>query len=163
AIAPKAIYLAPDPARLAKVTAADFERIFKPAMTQAPMEVTVVGDLDESTAVDAVGRTLGALPARSSAPRARPDTFFLRYPAEAVAEAARKTALDLVRDGIGQDAFEAARKPVIDQAATHLQDADWWMGGLDGSAGNAEILREFVDWDADMGSVTLADVNREAK
>lgn len=58
----------------------DFERILKPAMTGAPLEVTLVGDVDEATAVEALSRTLGALPARSDADRRRGDTWFIRYP-----------------------------------------------------------------------------------
>lgn len=58
----------------------DFERILKPAMTGAPLEVTLVGDVDESTAVEALSRTLGALPARNDADRRRGDTWFMRYP-----------------------------------------------------------------------------------
>ncbi|WP_183214196.1 insulinase family protein [Brevundimonas variabilis] len=58
----------------------DFERVLKPALTQAPLEVTVVGDVDEATAVEALSRTLGAIPARSQISRARDDTWFLRYP-----------------------------------------------------------------------------------
>ncbi len=252
-ISPQAVYVTPSPAKLATINSATFERLLKPALTQAPIEVTIVGDLDEDTAIEDVAKTFGALPPRTSTPRERAGTFFLRYPesppplirtayesstdraqvtliwplyvanpkqrreeyalnivanvlndavrrrvrgemgksyapqvtmdspdaadqgamtadiettaadADAVADAARKTALDLAQNGISEEAFEAARKPVLAQAATHLQDSDWWLGGLDGSAGNYEILREFVDWDADMGSVTLADANRWAK
>lgn len=58
----------------------DFERILKPALTQAPLEVTLVGDVDEATAVEALSRTLGAIPARSDTDRRRGDTWFLRFP-----------------------------------------------------------------------------------
>ena len=85
--------------------------------------------------------------------------------ADAVAKAAAETAAEISQNGVSEEAFEAAKKPILDASATLRddQDVDWWLGGLDGSAGNYEVLREFIDWDADMGSVTLADVNRVAR
>ena len=253
AVAPDGVYVTPPREQLLAINAATFQRLFKPALTQAPLEVTIVGDVTEDHAVDAVARTLGALPARAATDRVRPDTFFLRYPkvappvihttyqssedkavvsllwplyvaepkrrreeyalniltavmddairhrvrtqmgksyapqvsmaspdaadqgainaviettatdANAVAEAARETTADLAAHGISQEAFEAARKPLLDSIPNRMEDIDWWAGGLDGSAGNYEILREFIDYKADMESVTLDDVNRYAK
>jgi zinc protease len=253
AIAPNGVYVIPSREKLLKINAATFQRLFKPALTQAPLEVTIVGDVTEDHAVDAVSRTLGALPPRKAVDRVRPDTFFLRYPtapvptirttyesintkaivsliwplyvaepkrrreeyalniltnamdaairhrvreqmgksyapqvgmnspdaadqgvinayiettgadADAVAQAARETAADIAAHGITPEAFEVARKPVIDSFSTRMDDLDWWAGGMDGSAGNYEILREFIDWQSDMQSVTLDDVNRYAK
>ena len=253
AVAADGAYVAPSRERMLAIDSRTFERLFKPALTTAPLEVTIVGDTTEDRAIDAVARTLAALPARKAQSRANPDTWFLRFPttappvirttyesktekavisltwplyvaepkrrreeyalnllanvmddairhkvreemgksyapsvgmsspdaadqgqiaalietdaadAEAVARAARDTAREIADHGVGHEAFEAARKPVIDSAQTRLEDLDWWMGGLDGSAGNPEILREFVDWGPDMNSVTLADVNRSAK
>jgi zinc protease len=252
-VAPDGIYVVPPRERLLAIDTKAFERIFKPALTTSPLEVTVVGDVSEDRVVDAVSRTLGALPARHAQDRTRKDTWFLRFPqqtppvirttyesatdkaivslvwplyvaepkrrreeyalnllsnalddairhkvreqmgksyapsvgmsspdaadqgqiaayiettaadADAVAQAARETAAEVAAHGITQEAFDAARKPVLDNGATRLDDIDWWAGGLDGSAGNYEILREFVDWEADMSSVTLSDVNRYAK
>jgi zinc protease len=253
AVAPDGVYVTPPREDLLKINSATFERLFKPALTQAPLEVTIVGDVTEDHAVDAVARTLGALPPRAAVNRVRPDTFFLRYPklappvihttyqssedkavisllwplyvaepkrrreeyalnivaavmddairhrvrsqmgksyapqvsmaapdaadqgainaviettatdADAVAAAARETTAELAAHGITQEAFEAARKPLLDAIPNRMQDIDWWSGGLDGSAGNYEILREFIDYKADMESVTLDDVNRYAK
>ena len=59
----------------------DFQRLLKPALTEAPLEVTVVGDVDETVATELVGATFGALPPRAEAPRERGDTQFLRFPA----------------------------------------------------------------------------------
>jgi len=58
---------------------ADFARVLKPALTQAPFEVAIVGDVDEATASELVAQTLGALPARTPTPRERPDAWFARY------------------------------------------------------------------------------------
>ena len=253
AVAPDGVYVTPPREQLLSINSATFERLFKPALTQAPLEVTIVGDVTEDHAVDAVARTLGALAPRAATDRVRPDTFFLRYPktappiirttyqssedkavvsllwplylaepkrrreeyalniisavmddairhrvrsqmgksyapqvsmaspdaadqgaidaviettatdADAVAEAARQTTADLAAHGVTQEAFEAARKPLLDAIPSRMDDIDWWEGGLDGSAGNYEILREFIDYKADMESVTLDDVNRYAK
>ena len=253
AISPDGVYVLPSRDQLLTMNSATFEHLFKPALTQAPLEVTIVGDVTEDHAVDAVARTLGALPPRTATDRVRTDTYFLRYPkvappvihttyessedkavvsmlwplyvaepkrrreeyalnvvtavmddairhrvrsqmgksyapqvsmsapdaadqgainaiiettatdANAVAEAARETTADLAAHGITQAAFDAARKPLLDSIPNRMDDIDWWAGGLDGSASNYEILREFIDYKADMESVTLEDVNRYAK
>jgi zinc protease len=59
---------------------AAFRRILSPALAGAPLEITLVGDLDEATAVRLVGATFGALPARPSRDARRADAWFLRYP-----------------------------------------------------------------------------------
>lgn len=54
--------------RLAAYRAADFERMLKPALTRSPIEVTIVGDIDEETAKRAMAATFGALPPRPGLP-----------------------------------------------------------------------------------------------
>jgi zinc protease len=54
--------------RLAAYRAADFERMLKPALTRSPVEVTIVGDVDEEVAKRAVAATFGALPPRPELP-----------------------------------------------------------------------------------------------
>ncbi|HLL31104.1 MAG TPA: insulinase family protein [Allosphingosinicella sp.] len=54
--------------RLAAYRAADFERMLKPALTRSPVEVTVVGDITEDAARNAVAATFGALPRRPALP-----------------------------------------------------------------------------------------------
>lgn len=51
---------------LSHYTAADFDRILRPILTKAPIELTLIGDLTEAEAVRAVGNTLGALPPRAA-------------------------------------------------------------------------------------------------
>ncbi len=80
AIAPDSSYTLPPKEVVEALKSADFERLLKPALTQAPLEVTIVGDVDEKSAVELTARTFGALPARSPAPRRRTDTWFLRFP-----------------------------------------------------------------------------------
>jgi len=71
---------APSREEMARIRSADFERVFKPILTTAPVELTIVGDIDEATAIAAVSTTFGALPARSTAPRDRVQPQFMRYP-----------------------------------------------------------------------------------
>ncbi|MEO8927352.1 MAG: insulinase family protein [Caulobacteraceae bacterium] len=70
---------------LARLRTADFERLLKPALTRAPLEVTIVGDVDEKTAVQQVANTFGALPPRRSRPREQAETWFLRFGDQAIA------------------------------------------------------------------------------
>lgn len=62
-------------------TAADVVRVLKPLLTQSPLELTVVGDVDENVAVEAAAATIGALAPRRPAPADRADAWFLRFPA----------------------------------------------------------------------------------
>jgi zinc protease len=80
AIAPGSPATLPPRAQATALRMADFQRILKPALTEAPLEITVVGDIEEGTASDLVGQTLGALPQRTAGPRERPSTWFLRFP-----------------------------------------------------------------------------------
>jgi len=54
--------------RLAAYRAADFERMLKPALTRSPVEVSIVGDIGEQAAIQAVATTFGALPRRPDLP-----------------------------------------------------------------------------------------------
>lgn len=64
AMIPAASRAPPPPAELSALRAADFAALLRPAVTSAPLEITLVGDLDEASAVEAVAATLGALPPR---------------------------------------------------------------------------------------------------
>jgi zinc protease len=77
---PKDPSLPPPETELKKLTSADFARLLKAPVTRAPLEVTLVGDVDEATAAKLIGETLGALPPRKDADRARGDTRFLVFP-----------------------------------------------------------------------------------
>jgi zinc protease len=73
--------LAPPKESLKTIKSTDFARLLKGAVLHAPLEVTIVGDVDEATATRLIARTLGALPARKPSERARSDTRFLVFPA----------------------------------------------------------------------------------
>jgi zinc protease len=80
AIAPNSPLRLPEEAELERLRMADFARILKPALTTDPLEVTVVGDVDEKTVLEVVGRTFAALPPRPAVDHTRADTWFLRFP-----------------------------------------------------------------------------------
>lgn len=80
AVAPDSPAKLPPEAQLESLPMADFERILKPALTSDPLELTVVGDVDEKALLDIVGRTLGALPPRPVVDHSHADTWFLRFP-----------------------------------------------------------------------------------
>jgi zinc protease len=50
---------------MARYTAADFDRILRPVLTSEPVELTLIGDLNEAEATRALAATLGALPPRA--------------------------------------------------------------------------------------------------
>ncbi len=79
ALAPPHVPLLPPESDLSNVRSADFARLLGPALKHDALEVTIVGDIDEQTAVAAVARTLGALPPRQWRDTARPDAPKVRF------------------------------------------------------------------------------------
>jgi len=65
---------------LSRLRSADFQRVLKPILTTAPLELTIAGDIDEAKAIQATAQTFGALPARPTGPRERGEPRFMRYP-----------------------------------------------------------------------------------
>jgi zinc protease len=80
ALPPPRVPLLPDEHDLDGVKSADFARILGPSLKNDALEITIVGDIDEQTAVDAVAKTLGALPARPWRDTERSDAPKVRYP-----------------------------------------------------------------------------------
>lgn len=80
ALPPPRVVLLPDEHDLDSVRSADFARILGGALKNDALEVTIVGDIDEGTAVAAVARTLGALPPREWRDTARANAPKVRYP-----------------------------------------------------------------------------------
>ena len=58
----------------------EFERLMRPVLTGAPVEVTIVGDLSESDAISAVATTFGALPPRRPLAPIAGEGPFRRFP-----------------------------------------------------------------------------------
>lgn len=52
--------------QLARLTSRDFAAWLAPIVTKAPLEATLVGDIDEATAIELVAATFGALPPRTA-------------------------------------------------------------------------------------------------
>ncbi len=65
---------------LEKMRSSDFERVLKPIIVGSPIELTVVGDLDEADAIKAISTTFGALPPRTATLRSPSRVSFMRYP-----------------------------------------------------------------------------------
>ena len=56
----------PPASDLMKRNFAEARAVLAPLLSSAPIEVTIVGDVDEATAIDAVAKSFGALPKRSA-------------------------------------------------------------------------------------------------
>ncbi len=80
AMPPPRVPTLPDEHDLDGVKSADFARMLGPILKNDALEVTIVGDIDQQTAVDAVAKTLGALPPRQWRDTRRPDAPHVRYP-----------------------------------------------------------------------------------
>jgi zinc protease len=102
------IPLLPPERDLEAVRSADFARILGPALKHDALEVTIVGDVDEATAVAAVARTLGALPPREWRNTARPNSPTLRYPSPIPV-----TAVHTTHDGSPEKATVLATWPLF--------------------------------------------------
>jgi zinc protease len=72
--------LLPEEHDLDGVRSADFARVLRPILKNDALEVTIVGDIDEAAATEAVAKTLGALPARTWRDTRRADAPTVRYP-----------------------------------------------------------------------------------
>lgn len=80
AVAPDSANVLPPRETLRVLTAARAALLLKPIVTQAPLEVAIVGDLNEKEAISLVAETFGALPARSERGRPQVNPGFLRFP-----------------------------------------------------------------------------------
>ena len=86
ALPPPRVPLLPEEHDLDGVRSADFARILGPILKNDALEITIVGDIDEQTAVDAVAKTLGALPPRAWRDVHRADAPTVHYPLTETAE-----------------------------------------------------------------------------
>lgn len=62
-------YAAPTRAQLEALTPESFRATWEPLLQQGPVEVLVFGDFDRASALQALGKTFGALPARGPLPQ----------------------------------------------------------------------------------------------
>jgi len=80
AVSPRGTTGIPPLEAMSRFRSTDIERMLKPAITSAPLEVTLVGDIDERLVIEIIRFTLGALPERSRAKVEASDQTFLRFP-----------------------------------------------------------------------------------
>lgn len=73
----------PTQEQAARMRAKDFERLLKPIVLSAPMEVTVVGDTDEQSVTDLIAGTFGAMSRRRDWVTDPKTHAFMRIPASA--------------------------------------------------------------------------------
>ena len=100
--------LLPDAHDLDGVKSADFARILGPALKNDALEVTVIGDIDQQTAVEAVAKTLGALPPRQwKDSYVRADAPRIRFPPPAA------TPVRTTHDGSPEKATVLATWPLF--------------------------------------------------
>ncbi len=74
----------PSRADIAATTPARFRALWAPLLASGPIEVQVFGDVDAAKAIDAVARSLGALPKRSPKAKPLPPVSFPKPGAEPV-------------------------------------------------------------------------------
>ena len=66
--------------KMQTITSKEFERILRPSLVTSPVEITIVGDIDEKAAIDAVASNFGAwAPRKFSVPTAA-DPQFKSFP-----------------------------------------------------------------------------------
>ena len=80
ALVPPRVLTMPSEAEAERMTSADFAGLLAGPLKTDALEVTVVGDIDEGTAMRALAKTLGAIPARDRIDRARGDAPHVRFP-----------------------------------------------------------------------------------
>lgn len=80
AVSPGSSTNLPPKGQLRSIDNAQVAAVMKSILTSGPVDVTIVGDLDEQTATELVASTFGTLPPRPAVLE-RPDAFFTRYPA----------------------------------------------------------------------------------
>lgn len=78
AVAPGNPRLLPPREAMDALTMADIERLYRPVLTEAPLEITIVGDLPEARMIELAAATFGALPPRTAAP-VQGQAFLMRY------------------------------------------------------------------------------------
>lgn len=98
----------PDAEEIAGITLETVQAYLTPALEQAPIEITVVGDVSEETVVSIIGSTLGTLPARAEAWPDYEEARILRFP-DPVAE-----PIELQHNGNPQQAMANIYWPTVD-------------------------------------------------
>jgi zinc protease len=83
--------------------------------------------------------------------------------AELIAAEIKRLAAALARPGgVTAEALEQARKPLLDGRAKERETNTWWLQTLDGSARHPEWLKDSVEWERDIRSIRLEEVQAAA-
>ncbi|HXQ47283.1 MAG TPA: insulinase family protein, partial [Caulobacteraceae bacterium] len=80
ALVPPRVMTLPSEAEAERLKSADFARLLAGSLTTDALEVTVVGDVDEPSLMQALAKTLGAIPPRERVDRTRSDAPHVRFP-----------------------------------------------------------------------------------
>jgi zinc protease len=113
---PPRVPLLPEEHDLDGVKSADFARILGPILRHDALEVTIVGDIDEASATEAVAKTLGALPPRPWRDTALPDAPKVRFPEPG------PTPLLTTHDGSPEKATVLATWPLFVWTPEHTRE-----------------------------------------
>jgi zinc protease len=99
----------PDAAVLSKRTFDEAKAALAPVIASAPIEITIVGDVDENAAIAAVASTFGALPARKAGGLASADARKASFRTD-------RTPIVLSHEGPADKALVAAVWPTTDDS-----------------------------------------------
>lgn len=83
AVAPESFAALPPKSAFDGLNEAFLARLLKPSIVNDPIGVTIVGDIDEKTAINLVAASFGALPARAAPAREPGRVSYLRFPRRA--------------------------------------------------------------------------------
>lgn len=114
AVAPGNPRFLPPREKMDAVTMADIERLYRPVLTEAPLEVTLVGDMPESRMIGLVAATLGALPPRTAAPNTN-QAFVMRY-------GDARPQVEVFHEGTADQAALTARWPLFVSGPTRRRE-----------------------------------------
>ncbi len=82
ALAPGSPISLPPKAELLSLNAERIAAVLKPLLTTSSIDVTLVGDIDEKTAIQLMVQSFAALPPRAAGEHLNHDAFYLRYPSK---------------------------------------------------------------------------------
>jgi zinc protease len=83
--------------------------------------------------------------------------------AQAVIDETRQIVASYAAGGVTSEALERVRNPVLAGGETHNINVVWWMNALDGSWAHPDLIAAAKSWQSDYSSITLAEVQAEAK
>lgn len=107
----------PSPAEVDAVSMTHIRDFLSPALEAAPIEITIIGDIDEAAALQAVASTFGALPDRAESWSDYPEAREIAFPA------ANASPLELRHNGQAGQAMVNIYWPTVDGEDVHRRRA----------------------------------------